>query len=212
MGLTKQPRQVRAQGDTQDDERGVMRDCAGLALALDSEDAVARRWAARDLLHYPQQASVILLRRLVQETQVSVREVILTSLARLGDAAAVAGLVGCMRSDDAQLRNEAIVALKGLPEEIAPVMGTLLADSDPDVRILAVNILESLRHPMVEQWLLAVIEHDQEVNVCATAVDLLGELGSSAARAPLQRLKQRFADQPYIQFAADLALKRIGAD
>jgi len=47
------------------------------------------------------------------------------------------------------------------------------------------------------------------VNVCATAVDLLGEVGSEAAHEPLGRLKVRYADEPYIQFAADLALKRI---
>jgi len=50
------------------------------------------------------------------------------------------------------------------------------------------------------------------LNVCATAVDLLGEVGSDAAREPLLRLKERYADEPYIQFAADLALKRIAED
>jgi tRNA A37 threonylcarbamoyladenosine synthetase subunit TsaC/SUA5/YrdC len=47
------------------------------------------------------------------------------------------------------------------------------------------------------------------VNVCATAVDLLCEVGTEAAIDPLVRLKARFASEPYIQFAADLALKRI---
>jgi hypothetical protein len=47
------------------------------------------------------------------------------------------------------------------------------------------------------------------VNVCGTAVDLLSEVGSSAAHDALERLKARFAAEPYIQFAADLALKRI---
>ena len=85
----------------------------------------------------------------------------------------------------------------------------MLTDADPDVRILAVNILESLRHPNVEQWLIEVIESDLQVNVCATAVDLLGEVGSDTAHDPLRRLKLRFATEPYIQFATDLALKRI---
>jgi hypothetical protein len=78
------------------------------------------------------------------------------------------------------------------------------------VRIMAVNILESLRHPRVEAWLIEVIERDPVVNVCGTAVDLLGEVGTPASRAALIHLKQRFASEPYIQFAADLALKRIG--
>jgi HEAT repeat protein len=85
----------------------------------------------------------------------------------------------------------------------------LLADTSTDVRIFAVNILESLRHPEVESWLIAVIERDPHLNVCATAVDLLGEVGTEAAREPLERLKARYAGEPYIQFASDLALKRI---
>ena len=114
-----------------------------------------------------------------------------------------------MRSGDAALRNEAIESMKQMPDQVAPIMVGLLDDADTDVRIFAVNILESLRHPQVESWLIAVIGKDAEVNVCATAVDLLGEVGSEAARQALEELKVRFAAEPYIQFASDLALKRL---
>lgn len=184
------------------------RDHAGLVSQLNDADPQVRRWAARDLLAYPE-ASAVLLARLQCETEISVREVILTSLTRIGGPVAVAGLVDWLRSEDAQMRNEAIEAMKALPVEVAPIMGALLVDEDSDVRIMAVNILESLQHPKVEQWLIEVIDRDPVVNVCGTAVDLLGEVGSSAAFDALQRLKQRYAGEPYIQFAADLALKRI---
>ncbi|WP_254899526.1 hypothetical protein [Methylomagnum ishizawai] len=42
-------------------------------------------------------------------------------------------------------------------------------------------------------------------------MDLLGEAGSAAAREPLLRLKA-LPDEPYIQFAADLALKRLAEE
>jgi len=125
---------------------------------------------------------------------------------------AVTGLVECLRSENASLRNEAIEAMKQLPDEVSIIMRGLLLDADPDVRIFAVNILESLRHPDVESWLITVIEQDPLLNVCATAVDLLGEVGTAAAREPLKRLNQRFPGEPYIQFATDLALKRINSD
>lgn len=191
--------------------RKYSRDFAGLALQLSDESAVARRWAARDLVACPK-ASGPLVARLKLETDVSVREVILTALTRIGDDLAVAGLVECLRSEDAALRNEAIDAMKQLPDEVAPLMRGLLDDANPDVRIFAVNILESLCHPDVEAWLIGVIEHDAHVNVCATAVDLLGEVGSVAAREALHRLKERFAHEPFVQFAADIALRRIDAD
>lgn len=191
-----------------EDERHQPRNYAGLLVQLTDADPTVRRWAARDLLTWPQ-ATAALVARLQSESEISVREVIFTSLARLGDAIAVAGLVECLRSEDAPLRNEAIEAMQALPDSVAPIMGGLLHDVDPDVPIMTVNILESLRHPMVEHWLIDVIDHDLEVNVCGTAVDLLGEVGSMAAHDALARLKLRFAAEPYIQFAADLALKRI---
>jgi HEAT repeat protein len=169
---------------------------------------LARRGAARDLAAYPE-ATAGLLARLQQEDEVSVREVILTALMRIGDPAAVTGLVSCLRSEDANLRNEAIEAMKSLPAEVAPIMRGLLVDQDPDVRIFAINILESLRHADVEAWLIDVIERESLVNVCGTAVDLLSEVGSSASHDALERLKARFPAEPYIQFAANLALKRI---
>jgi HEAT repeat protein len=185
-----------------------VRDSRTLLAELESDDASVRRWAARDLADLPGHA-VELMERLKVEQSQSVREVILTSLTRLGDPDAVAGMVECLRSEDAALRNEVVEAMKQMPDEVAPIMLGLLADADPDVRIFTVNVLESLCHPEVEGWLIDVITNDAHVNVCATAVDLLGEVGSQAALQPLAQLKTRFSDEPYIQFAADLALRRI---
>lgn len=212
MPIMKQPPPPESDGD----ERARPRDFNGLVAELEAQNPAARRWAARDLVEANPDAgaevSAVLLQRLEREDNPAVREAIFTGLTRLGDAVAVAGLVSCLRSEDATLRNEAIEALKQLPEAVAPMMHGLLQDADPDVRIFAVNVLESLRHPQVEAWLIAVIEQDPHVNVCATAVDLLGEVGSSAARSALEALRQRFVDEPYIRFAADLALKRINED
>lgn len=193
------------------EDRKQARGCPELLAGLEDDNPTARRWAARDLVNCRDVAGA-LVDRLKREGDLSVREVILTTLTRLGDSTAVAGLVDCLRSEDAALRNEAIEAMKQLPDEVAPIMQGLLADPDPDVRIFAVNILESLRHPDVESWLIDVIETDPHVNVCATAVDLLSEVGTEAALEPLERLKGRFADEPYVQFAADLALRRIHED
>lgn len=191
-------------------DSAARRDCAGLTLDLDHEAALTRRWAARDLAACPA-AAPALAARLRCEPDRSVREVIFSSLTAIGNEAAVAGMVRCLRSEQAALRNEAIDSLKQLPLQVAPVMNSLLQDADPDVRIFAINILESLGHPDVERWLIAVIERDAEVNVCGTAVDLLSELGSPAARPALLQLKLRFADEPYIQFACDLVLQRLSS-
>ena len=184
------------------------RDCPLLREQLQDPRAEVRRWAARDLVDCPDSSQAV-VDRLMIETEQSVREIMLTTLVRIADAPALAGLVQCLRSEETALHSEAIEALQQLPEVVAPIMRQLLADDTSDVRIFAVNVLESLRHPEVETWLTEVIVSDPHVNVCATAVDLLGEVGSRAALGPLQQLKTRFSQEPYIQFAADLAIKRI---
>jgi HEAT repeat protein len=188
--------------------------CGELAALLESAGASDRRHAAREMLHCPNAANA-LVSRLKREGEIAVREAILTSLIRLDDPSATAGLADCLRSEDAALRNEAIEALRELAASgdqanaLPPVLLSLLADPDPDVRIFAVNIIESARHPDAERWLIEVIERDAHVNVCATAVDLLCEVGTEAAIDSLLRLKARFVHDAYIQFASDLALKRI---
>jgi HEAT repeats len=194
-----------------EEQRSLPRDLAGLQAALQDADPNRRRWAARDL-HAFAEAPAILLTHLKQERNASVREAIMLALTEIGSSSAVNGFIQCLRSDSAALRNEAIEAMKQLPQTVAPIMRDLLADTDPDVRIFAVNVLESLRHPDVEHWLIEVITQDTHLNVCGTAVDLLGEVGTLEAVTPLEGLKARFKNEPYIQFAADLALRRIRGD
>jgi hypothetical protein len=185
-----------------------------LSAGLESADAGIRRHAAKEILRCPG-AGAALVSRLKREQEVAVRAAILTALIRLDDPAATAGMADCLRNENAALRNEAIEALRELASSedragaLPPVLRLLLADPDPDVRIFAVNVMESATLPEVERCLIEVVERDQHVNVCAAALDLLCEVGTEAAVDPLVRLKARFSAEPYIQFAANLALKRI---
>ena len=205
MGLVKQKVvQLAERGDPKPEL-----DCDELLTVLESGDAAERRQAARELASCPA-ASTALVSRLQREADGAVREIILNTLVHLNDPAAVSGLVDCLRSEDAALRNETIEAFKHLGKKVDSILHSLLSDPDPDVRIFVVNILDSARHDEAESWLIKVIEEDSHVNVCATAVDLLCGVGTEAAIEPLLRLKARFASEVYIQFASDLALKRIG--
>ncbi len=183
-------------------------DLGTLIRGLREADPETRRVSAKALSDFPQ-AVHALAGSLELERTKSVREVMLTSLALIGTPEAVAVLLPCLRSDDAHLRNEAIEVLKQLPTTLAPMMESLLKDQDPDVRIFAVNVLESLRHPRVVEWLLDVIENDSHVNVCATALDLLSEVGDESCISSLLRAQERFTNEPYLQFAVRTALDRI---
>ena len=195
--------------EIKEERRKAQRDFEGLTNQLSSKNPTERRWAARDLAEY-KEASSYLIEQLMKEKDITVREIIISSLLSIGDEIAISGLIDCLKSDDAHLRNSAIEALQQIPEQVAPYIENLLHDKEPDVRIFTINILESLRHPKVVKWLIDVIENDENVNVCATALDLLAELGTEESIQAIKKVKERFKNEPYIQFASDIALRRIG--
>lgn len=189
-------------------EREHPRDLHGLGAQLRTGDAEARRWAARDLAAFPG-AQPLLGAALVAETDASVREALFTSLAALAGEPAVDALLPLLRSEDAQLRNGAIEALAGMPRLVAPRVTRLLQDVDVDVRIFTVNMLGELRHEDVPAWLLQVLQHEADVNVVASAIEVLAEVGEPAHIPALRAARRRFADNDFIGFASDMAIERI---
>jgi len=204
MGFVKKVDNIMSFGDERERERNFQ----GLLDQLQDADPAVRRWAVRDLAQYPK-AVPTLIELLQCETVPFVKEAIVTSLVTIGSVDAVQGLLSCLRSDDAALRNETIDALKNLPDIVEPFIEQLLVDSDSGVRILTLNILESLNHPKIEDWLIKVIKQDPHVNVCSTAVDVLCEVGTEKALPFLESLKTRFAGESFVQFAVDTAIKAI---
>jgi HEAT repeat protein len=175
---------------------------------LDAPEAAVRRAATHALGSCPD-AVPALLRALACEVDQAVRSAMVAALGRIGNEEAAAGLADCLRSEDVWLRNAAIEVLRGLPAQVATVIAHLLVDWDRDVRILAVGLLDTLRHECVEEWLLQLIEADADVNVCGAALDVLAEVGTGTARAPVERLLERFRGEPYIAFAGKLVLGRL---
>jgi HEAT repeat protein len=170
--------------------------------------AALRRLAAHDLRDRPDCAG-LLCRRLGEEDDASVRAVILTSLIRLKSPEVAAELAPYLRSEDATLRSEVMEALQEMPDEIGPVLDRLLDDEDSDVRIFAANILGCLPHPRAPALLARAVARDPNVNVCMAALDGLMEVGDAGMIAAIAALPSRFPDQPFVQFAAAAALKRL---
>lgn len=189
-------------------ERDPPRTAEGLVAQLDASDPVQRRRAARDLADHP--ATVPALgRRLAMEPDRGVREALFTTLAALPGPEAVQALMPLLRTEDAHLRNGAIEALAAMPRAVAPFIDRLLADTDTDLRILTVNLLGELRHDRLLGWIEQVLLHDPAVNVVAAAIEVLAEAGTPEQLPVLRQARQRFADDPFIGFAADLAIERM---
>jgi len=188
--------------------RSTARDLQGLLQQLRSSDNAERRWAARDLAAHPE-ASAAIGAQLIEEADPTVREALFIGLSTQCSEAAVAALLPLLRSEDAGLRNGAIETLASMPAQVGPHIQSLLRDPDPDVRIFTVNMLGELRHADVPRWLCDVLRHDPHVNVVGAALEVLAEVGSPPDLGALHEARRRFADDPFIAFAADLAAARI---
>lgn len=179
-----------------------------LVTGLRSGDPDLRRMAARDLIGFPA-ATQALGDQLHVEEDPQALDSIMNTLGCLGTPEAVELLLPCLRSSDPFRRNQAIEVLKGLPQVVAPFIEDLLADPDPDVRIFTVNVLESLKHPRVVSWLIEVIQTDQHINVCATALDLLVELADESCLPALYEAAKRFPNEPYFEFTINMAIDSV---
>lgn len=178
---------------------------------LDSQEVDERRMAARALADYAV-ATPALLNALARESNIRVKGAILVSLQYIGGHRVLEGLLPFLRSENAALRNGVIEILQGMPEEIGTYIEDLLHDQESDVRIFAIDILQTLAHPDSPVWLLDVILHDQHVNVVATAIDRLTEIGTPEMLPAIQSVTARFPGEPYIEFIVNLAVKRLSED
>lgn len=177
--------------------------------ALCSADAHERSVAVLAAMEFPE-CGPALCAHLEMENDRAVRAHILTTLIKIQSVTVAECLIHYLRSEDVALRNDVISALQQMPHAIAPHMHDLLRDSDADVRIFALNILSGLRNSDAREWILEVIARDPHMNVCATALDALAEIGTPAMIPALQDLALRF-NNDYIRFAVDVAIRRIRA-
>jgi HEAT repeat protein len=176
-----------------------------LLLALVDEDPELRRRAVPALAEH-RSALPGLARRVGAEPDLSVRATLCTHLARHDLPEVVDGLIGYLASDDAGLR----VAVAGVLSRTTAATGAripgLLADPDPDVRILTVMVLGGMRSPKVKGWLTELVGTDPDPNVTAAAIGELAPLLDSVDDRVLSAARERFPDDPFIAFAVARAL------
>lgn len=190
------------------EDRFNKRNYEGLCAQLNSENLSERRWAIRDLSEYPQ-ATSDLFSLLEKEPEVSEREALFDSLQYIGGEQVIDGFLHLLHSENAGLRNGAIEILQSKPEGVAEHIEELLNDSDSDIRIFAIDILQKLTHLQTPEWLISVVNKEQHINVLANAVDRLAEVGTPEMVPELEALKQRFSGEDFLCFAIDMAIVRI---
>jgi HEAT repeat protein len=175
------------------------------SLASTSAD---ERWAAARAAPGPV-AIRSLGEALAHEGDARVREAIFTALARIGTPESAKAVLPYLRLDDANTRTGAMDALRAMPDACQPVLPGLLEDPDPDVRLLACDLVRDAGGAEGPRWLCALIETEPQANVCAAAVEALGEIGNAKALPALSNCAERFPDDPFLGFAIKVVADRL---
>ncbi|HEX3673964.1 MAG TPA: HEAT repeat domain-containing protein [Rhizomicrobium sp.] len=184
-------------------------DAPGAAPASLASGSADERWTAARALAATAQGVQALAKALAGETDPPVREAIFTGLARIATPDSAAAVLPYLRSDDATLRTGALDALRAMPGAAKPHLNTLLNDPDADVRLLACEIVRNLDSTEATRLLCALIDGERETNVCASAVDVLAEIGTAEALPHLARCAERFKGDPFLGFSIKVATDRL---
>ena len=180
-------------------------------LRLLSSASADERWAAARAASNMAGGVCAIAAALPKERDPRVREAMFTSLTRHGTAESVDAIIDQLRSDSASLRAGALDALRILAGTAPQLLPRLLSDKDTDVRILSCELARSLPNAEATRLLCALLTAEREINVCAAAVDVLAEVGSSEALAALDECARRFGDSPFIAFAIKIVTERISS-
>ena len=117
-----------------------------------------------------------------------------------------------LKSDNAYLRNAVITFLQDYGKDAKEFILKLMDDKDEDIRIFAINILGDVRFEDSVEMLRHFIAKESGVNALMTAVDYLGEIGDERDIELLEAIKKDNADDSYVIFGADMAIKRINGE
>lgn len=178
------------------------------ALANGTDD---ERWtAARAAPEVPGGVQA-LGRALSTEHNARVREAIFTGMARVANAESVELVLPFLRSDDANLRTGALDALRAMKGVVAPYMAQLLRDDDADVRLLACELGRNLPGEDATSLLCGLLDSELDPNVCASAVEVLAEVGGPEALPVLERCADRFRGTAFLEFSIGITANRIRA-
>ncbi len=114
-----------------------------------------------------------------------------------------------LKLENAFLRNLAISILQDYGQEIKYYIVKFLIGDDRDLRIFAINVLGDVNFKESRDMLVELLGSEEDVNVAMTAVDYLAEIGEPEDIQLLENLKERFRDEPYVEFAINRAIKMI---
>jgi HEAT repeat protein len=176
---------------------------------LGHPDETERIYAAEDIGYLNVADGVpALLARLGKESSRAVCDVIFQALIRIDSDSAIEGSIGLLRSDDPQIRNQAVDVLRQKGKRSIPFLTLAMRDGDKNLRKLVLDILAGGQASNAQDIYAAALE-DNDLNVVITAVENLGKLRSAEFRNQIENLLQSNS-HPMLVAAGMEALVGIG--
>jgi HEAT repeat protein len=182
---------------------------------LASRDADARRGAAIALGRHEAAAGAnqAILGALAEQLQTEpdrfVRAAIFAAFGNIGGDAAARLLAPFLRMDDAGLRNGAVETLRRLGEDAVTAVDRLLRDADPDVRLLAVEVMRVWPPALALPRLDMLLAQEAHVNVMGGALDVAQTAGDASLLPALAAAQARFAGEGFVAFAIAEAMRSL---
>ena len=127
------------------------------------------------------------------------------------DEAPIEQVMELLKLRNAYVRNLGICILQDYGKAIKYYIVKFLIGDDYDLRIFAINVLGDVNFAESREMLIELLEDEENINVAMTAVDYMAEIGEPQDVELLQKVKERFKEENYAQFAIDAAIKSIEA-
>jgi HEAT repeat protein len=176
---------------------------------LDCADEAERTYAAEDIGYLNSPDGVPpLLERLGKEPSPTVRDAIFQALIRMDGEAPIRAAIRLLESDDPQIRNQAVDALRHKGDPSLPFLNAVMRDGDKDLRKLVLDVLSAV-HTGGADGIYEAALIDPDPNVVITAVENLGKMRAAAFRSRIEDLLQAGA-HPMLVAACVEALVGIG--
>ncbi|MER2494302.1 hypothetical protein [Catenovulum sediminis] len=182
--------------------------------ALDSEFVITRRAAAKSL-RLQADSAPLLLKLLEQEPNQLVVEALFDSLLYLYQhtkhkSQIVEQVVTLLPELEAAKRNSAILFLSACPIEMTEHMPKLLASTNTDLQLYALDILRSMNHMDAPKWLAEMLPRELHVNVVISVLERIAECQQPDLLEQVECLCARYQHEPLVVFSAHMAIERLG--
>jgi len=176
---------------------------------LNHAEEAERIYAAEDIGYWNTAEGVRpLLQRLAKESSRAVRDSIFQSLVRIEADSAIEGAIELLKSDDPQIRNEAVEVLRHKGAQSVPFLNEVMRDGDKNIRKLVLDALTGIRASDATEIYAAALT-DKDINVVITAVENLGRMRAVEFKSQIEGLLQADTN-PMLMAACMEALVGIG--